>query len=58
MSMNDSYNQQVAASPKPTSNSLRVLFVDDEKSLQEFMRTELPRMGHDVTVCPDGKTAL
>jgi DNA-binding NtrC family response regulator len=58
MSMNDSYNQQVAASPKPTSNSLRVLFVDDEKSLQEFMRTELPRMGHEVTVCPDGKTAL
>ncbi len=58
MSMNDSYNQQVAASPKATSNSLRVLFVDDEKSLQEFMRTELPRMGHEVTVCPDGKTAL
>jgi len=58
MSMNDSYNQQVAASPKPTSNCLRILFVDDEKSLQEFMRTELPRMGHEVTVCPDGKTAL
>lgn len=58
MSMNDSYNQQVAASPKPTSNCLRVLFVDDEKSLQEFMRTELPRMGHEVTVCPDGKSAL
>jgi DNA-binding NtrC family response regulator len=38
--------------------SLRILFVDDEKSLQEFMRSELPRLGHDVTVCPDGKAAL
>jgi DNA-binding NtrC family response regulator len=38
--------------------SLRVLFVDDEKSLQEFMRSELPRLGHDVTVCPDGRAAL
>src|SRR5712692_2020479 len=38
--------------------SLRVLFVDDEKSLQEFMRTELPRLGHEVTVCPDGRSAL
>ncbi len=37
---------------------LRVLFVDDERSLQEFMRTELPRLGHDVTVCPNGETAL
>jgi DNA-binding NtrC family response regulator len=35
-----------------------VLFVDDEHSLQEFMRTELPRMGHEVTVCPDGRSAL
>ena len=39
-------------------NSLRILFVDDEKSLQEFMRSELPRLGHEVTVCPDGKTAV
>src|SRR5204862_6026644 len=38
--------------------SLRVLFVDDEKSLQEFMRSELPRLGHEVTVCPDGRCAL
>jgi DNA-binding NtrC family response regulator len=37
---------------------LRILFVDDEVSLQEFMRDELPRMGHHVTVCPDGRTAL
>jgi DNA-binding NtrC family response regulator len=38
--------------------SLRVLFVDDERSLQEFMRSELPRLGHEVTVCPDGHAAL
>jgi DNA-binding NtrC family response regulator len=35
-----------------------VLFVDDEKSLQEFMRSELPRLGHEVTVCPDGRAAV
>jgi len=39
-------------------NSLRVLFVDDEVSLQELMTAELPRLGHEVTVCPDGRTAL
>src|SRR5438874_11303438 len=38
--------------------ALRILFVDDEKSLQEFMRSELPRLGHEVTVCPDGKSAV
>src|SRR5947208_10552194 len=38
--------------------SLRVLFVDDERSLQEFMRSELPRLGHEVTVCADGRAAL
>ncbi len=40
------------------SKSLRVLFVDDERALQELMRTELPRLGHEVTVCPDGRAAL
>jgi DNA-binding NtrC family response regulator len=39
-------------------NRLRILFVDDERSLQEFMRTELPRLGHDVVVCPNGTTAV
>ena len=38
--------------------SLRILFADDEKSLQEFMRSELPRLGHEVVVCPDGKSAV
>jgi DNA-binding NtrC family response regulator len=42
----------------PAHKSLRLLFADDEKSLQEFMRAELPRLGHEVTVCPDGKAAL
>jgi two-component system NtrC family response regulator len=37
---------------------LKLLFADDEKSLQELMSLELPRMGHEVTVCPDGLTAV
>src|SRR5215470_13367876 len=40
------------------NKSLRILFADDEKSLQEFMKAELPRLGHEVTVCPDGKAAV
>jgi two-component system NtrC family response regulator len=42
--------------PKPHSR-LKVLFADDEQALQELMSLELPRMGHEVTVCPDGHTA-
>ncbi len=42
----------------PPHSSLRILFVDDEQSLQEFMHNELPRLGHEVTVCPNGTTAL
>src|SRR5437773_3807663 len=42
----------------PAHKSLRILFADDEKSLQEFMRAELPRLGHEVTVCADGKAAV
>jgi two-component system NtrC family response regulator len=34
------------------------LFADDERSLQELMKLELPRLGHTVTVCPDGLTAI
>lgn len=45
----------IAAKPH---NRLKLLFADDEKSLQELMRIELPRMGHEATVCPDGTTAL
>ena len=41
---------------KPLRN-LKILFADDEVALQELMSLELPRMGHEVTVCPDGTTA-
>jgi two-component system NtrC family response regulator len=34
------------------------LFADDERSLQELMKLEIPRMGHTVTICPDGLTAV
>ncbi|MBX3434335.1 MAG: sigma-54-dependent Fis family transcriptional regulator [Pirellulales bacterium] len=37
---------------------MSLLFADDEQSLQELMRLELPRLGHRVTVCPDGVTAV
>jgi DNA-binding NtrC family response regulator len=40
--------------PRP----MRVLFADDETSLQELMKIELPRLGHEATVCPDGRAAL
>ena len=46
------------ASPTPAHNRLRILFVDDEQHLREFMKTELPRLGHEVTVCPDSKSAI
>lgn len=39
-------------------NRLKILFADDEASLQGLMSLELPRMGHEVTVCPDGHTAV
>ena len=39
-------------------SGLKLLFADDERSLQELMSLELPRMGHTVTVCPDGHTAI
>lgn len=39
-------------------NGLSILFADDEESLQELMRLELPRLGHRVTVCPNGELAV
>ena len=39
-------------------NRLRILFVDDERQLQEFMRIELKALGHDVVVCANGEQAL
>ncbi len=43
---------------KQPLNGLSILFADDEESLQDLMSMELPRMGHRVTVCPDGLTAV
>ncbi|MHB1033471.1 MAG: sigma-54-dependent transcriptional regulator [Pirellulales bacterium] len=37
---------------------LKLLFADDERSLQELMSLELPRMGYEATICPDGLTAV
>lgn len=37
---------------------IRILFADDEEALQDTMSLELPRMGHQVTVCPDGPSAV
>lgn len=45
-------------SSKLPPNGLRILFADDEESLQDLMSMELPRMGHSVTVCPDGASAV
>ena len=43
---------------KQPSRPMRILYADDETSIQELMRIELPRLGHEATVCPDGTTAL
>lgn len=37
---------------------LRILFADDEASLRELMRLELPRLGHEVRVFENGRVAL
>src|SRR3954465_1835647 len=37
---------------------LRILFADDEAHLRDLMQMELPRIGHEVTVCPDGVAAI
>lgn len=41
-----------------TKHKLRVLFVDDEESIASMMRLELPRMGHDATICENGHDAI
>ena len=45
-------------SSSTNSQRLRVLFVDDEAMIREVMRIELPRMGHEVTVCDGGEAAI
>jgi two-component system NtrC family response regulator len=39
-------------------DGLKILFADDEPSIRKVMNLELPRMGHEVTICPDGVTAI
>ncbi len=41
-----------------TVRKLRVLLVDDEESIRSVMGKEIKRMGHDVTLCEDGESAL
>jgi DNA-binding NtrC family response regulator len=43
---------------KQHQGGLRILFADDESHLRDLMQMELPRLGHEVTVCPDGASAL
>src|SRR3954447_9390599 len=43
---------------KAHPGGLRILFADDEAHLRDLMQMELPRLGHEVTVCPDGASAL
>lgn len=45
----------VSARKRP---SLRVLFVDDENSIAELMRDELPRMGHVAVICQSPGAAI
>ena len=51
-------NQRRNANLERKDKSLRILFADDELHLQELIAAELPRMGHSVTVCADGKAAV
>ena len=37
---------------------LKVLFFDDESAIRDIMAIELPRMGHQLTLCEDGETAI
>ena len=43
---------------KSRQGGLRILFADDEAHLRDLMQMELPRMGHEVTICPDGSAAI
>jgi DNA-binding NtrC family response regulator len=43
---------------KSRQGGLRILFADDEAHLRDLMQMELPRLGHEVTVCSDGAAAL
>ena len=44
--------------PGVAAHRLRILFVDDEAPIRLVMKNELPRLGHDVTICEDGRAAI
>jgi DNA-binding NtrC family response regulator len=44
--------------PEKSQHKLKVLFVDDESAIRDIMAIELPRMGHQATVCADGEKAV
>ncbi len=50
--------EKAKSDSKQPHSKLKILFVDDEGPLQELMSLEIPRIGHEVTVCPDGFTAI
>jgi len=54
--LDTSDSPQASALHRP--QGLRILFADDERHLRELMQMELPRMGHEVTVCCDGRSAI
>lgn len=37
---------------------LKILFADDEQALRDILNVELRRLGHDVVVCDDGRSAI
>ena len=45
-------------SRQPKQQGMKILFADDERSLREIMRLEIPRMGHSVELCVDGIAAI
>ena len=51
-------NGEESMMEKSRQGGLRILFADDEAHLRDLMQMELPRLGHEVTVCPDGTAAL
>jgi DNA-binding NtrC family response regulator len=44
--------------PEKSAHKLKLLFVDDEPAIRDIMAIELPRMGHQVTICADGEKAI
>lgn len=56
--MNESKNKTRKAATAVDQSTMHILFADDESGIREVMRKELPRLGYQVTICPDGFTAI